>query len=246
MSFRVLVVEDEAIAAEAHAAYVGRTPAFELAGIARSAREAVTFLQLDLDVDLLLLDMHLPDGHGLTLLRHLRAAGQLCDVIAVTSARELDVVRQAVSQGVVSYLLKPFTYPGFRAKLDQYASYRERLSEPSAASTQNEVDAAFALLRSAGAPELPKGLSLSTLALVSGCLQEGAAAASASEVAQRVGASRVTARRYLEHLVNAGLAVRETRFGRSGRPEVEYGWRAARAESRTTRPHESFGAGPGG
>ncbi len=224
MSFRVLVIEDEVIAAEAHAAYVGRIPAFELAGVARSAREAVAFLSHDTDVDLLLLDLHLPDGHGLSLLRHLRAAGQLCDVIAVTSARDLDVVRQAVSQGVVSYLLKPFTYPGFRAKLDQYASYRERLSAPSVALAQTEVDAALALLRPAGASDLPKGLSLGTLALVTGCLREGAEAASASEVAQRVGTSRVTARRYLEHLVAAALAGRETRFGRSGRPEVQYRW----------------------
>ena len=43
--------------------------------------------------------------------------GILCDVIAVTSARDLDVVRQAVSQGVVQYLLKPFTFAGFRDKL---------------------------------------------------------------------------------------------------------------------------------
>ncbi|HEY5822163.1 MAG TPA: response regulator [Propionibacteriaceae bacterium] len=225
MTFRVLVVEDEAFAAEAHAAYVGRLPAFELAGVARSARDATRLLQADPDVDLLLLDLHLPDGHGLQLLRHLRAAGQLCDVIAVTSARDLDVVRQAVSQGVVSYLLKPFTFAGFRAKLEQYASYRESLAAQSASLAQAEVDAAFALLRPAGAPDLPKGLSLSTLRLVTGCLQETAGAASASEVAQRAGTSRVTARRYLEHLVGARLADRETRFGGSGRPEVEYRWR---------------------
>lgn len=236
MSFRVLVVEDEAVAAEAHAAYVGRTVDFELAGVARSAREAVAFLAGDPDIDLLLLDMHLPDGHGLTLLRHLRAAGQLCDVIAVTSARDLDVVRQAVSQGVVSYLLKPFTYPGFRTKLEQYASYRQRLTEHSAARTQDEVDAALALLRPVGAADLPKGLSLSTLALVTGCLREARAATSASEAALAVGTSRVTARRYLEHLVTSGLAARETRFGRSGRPEVEYGWRGGGHDERAGAP----------
>ena len=34
MSVRVLVVEDEELAAEAHAAYVGRVGGFELAGVA--------------------------------------------------------------------------------------------------------------------------------------------------------------------------------------------------------------------
>jgi response regulator of citrate/malate metabolism len=227
MTFRVLVVEDEAVAAEAHASYLGRLAAFELAGVARSAREAVRFLTADPDVDLVLLDMHLPDGHGLTLLRHLRAAGQLCDVIAVTSARDLDVVRQAVTQGVMSYLLKPFTYAAFRTKLEQYAAYRERLADQGLGLAQAEIDAVLGLLRPAEAQELPKGLSLSTLSLVSGCLKAADHSPSASEVAQVTGASRVTARRYLEHLVDSGLVARKTRLGGSGRPEVEYQWQGS-------------------
>ena len=93
---RVLVVEDEEIAAEAHAAYVGRVAGFDLAGVARSAGEAMRLLDSRPgEVDLVLLDMHLPDGHGLGLLQRIRAAGHLCDVIAVTSARDSDVVRRA-------------------------------------------------------------------------------------------------------------------------------------------------------
>ena len=119
MTFRVLVVEDEEVASEAHAAYVGRVPDFEIAGLARTARAAADFLAADDSVDLILLDMHLPDGHGLGLLRHLRAAGHACDVIAVTSARDLDVVKHAVAHGVVAYLIKPFTFAAFRVKLDR-------------------------------------------------------------------------------------------------------------------------------
>ena len=95
---RVLVVEDEELAAEAHAAYVARVPGFTLAGVARSAGEAVRLLERDPGGDLLLLDMHLPDGHGLGLLQRLRATGNTADVIAVTSARDSDVVRRAVRE----------------------------------------------------------------------------------------------------------------------------------------------------
>jgi len=48
---------------------------------------------------------------------------------------------------------------------------------------------------------------------------------SASEVAEVVGASRVTVRRYLEHLADGGSVDRSPRYGGSGRPEVEYRWR---------------------
>jgi response regulator of citrate/malate metabolism len=48
---------------------------------------------------------------------------------------------------------------------------------------------------------------------------------SATEVAEATGSSRVTARRYLEHLADEGSVVRAPRYGGSGRPEVEYRWR---------------------
>ena len=96
MTVHVLVVEDEEIAAAAHAEYVGRVSGFEVAAVARSGVEALRALGHH-TVDLVLLDMHLPDVHGLELLQRMRADGHLCDVIAVTSARDLDVVKRAVA-----------------------------------------------------------------------------------------------------------------------------------------------------
>lgn len=230
MTVRVLVVEDEALAAEAHAAYVGRVPGFDLAGVARSARDAVRALdaarEAGTPVDLVLLDMNLPDGHGLGLLNGLRAAGHLCDVIAVTAARDTKVVRQAVVQGVVLYLLKPFTFATFRAKLEQYAEYRARLDAAPDEVVQDEVDQLLGSLRPTGSAPLPKGMSPETLRAVTTALREADSDLSASEVAAVVGASRVTARRYLEHLADQGLAARGVRYGPSGgRPEVSYSWR---------------------
>ena len=226
MTVRVLVVEDEEHAARAHAEYVDRVPGFELAGVARSAGEAARHIQSDPAVDLLLLDLHLPDGHGLGLLQKLRSAGVLCDVIAVTSARDVDVVRAAVAQGVVLYLLKPFTFTMFRDKLDQYAAYRAELEATTGDVAQTEVDRMLGTLRSRGSSApLPKGMSRESLDQVVAALRSADHGLSASEVAALVGASRVTARRYLEHLADAGSVERAPRYGGSGRPEVEYRWR---------------------
>jgi len=225
MTIRVLVVEDEQLAAEAHAAYTARVEGFEVAGVARSAQEAARLLNTDRHVDLLLLDMHLPDGHGLGLLQKLRAAGHLCDVIAVTSARDADVVRHAMAQGVVLYLLKPFTFATFRAKLEQYAAYRAQLAAAPAEVVQDEVDRLFGSLRNAPGGELPKGMSPETMRQVTTALRDAGAPMSATEAATAVGASRVTARRYLEHLAETGQAERRPRYGSSGRPEMEYVWR---------------------
>jgi response regulator of citrate/malate metabolism len=226
MTVRVLVVEDEQLAAEAHATYTNRIEGFEVAAVARSAGEAARALAADPTIDLVLLDMHLPDGHGLGLLQRLRAAGHLCDVIAVTSARDADVVRHAVAQGVVLYLLKPFSFATFRTKLEQYAAYRDQLAEASTDVVQADVDKLMGTLRSrASSTQLPKGMSPESLQQVTDALRTAERALSASEVADLIGASRVTARRYLEHLADEGRVDRAPRYGGSGRPEMEYRWR---------------------
>jgi len=225
VTVRVLVVEDEPLAAEAHASYTNRVDGFEVAAVTRSAGEAMRQLAADPSIDLVLLDMHLPDGHGLGLLQRLRAAGHLCDVIAVTSARDAEVVRHAVAQGVVLYLLKPFSFATFRTKLEQYAEYRSRLADAATDVVQDDVDRLIGALRNRGsAAPLPKGMSAESLRQVTDALRAGDAALSATEVATAIGASRVTARRYLEHLADEGIVERSPRYGGSGRPEVEYRW----------------------
>lgn len=230
---RVLVVEDDPVAADAHVLYVGRVPGFTAVGKAHTGAQARRLLDRA-PVDLLLLDLHLPDVHGLQLARSLRAAGYRADVIAVTSARDLAVVREGVSLGVVQYVLKPFTFATLRDRLVRYAQFRGTEGE---ASGQDEVDRALATLRAPGPAALPKGLSAPTLERVTGALrrhEEGLTAAGAAEAA---GISRITARRYLEHLVETGRAARSPLYGQVGRPELVYRW----VPLRTPTPPRPYG-----
>lgn len=230
---RVLVVEDEPVASAAHAAYVGRLPGFKLAGTAPDGQSALRLLsefQASGDpVELVLLDMNLPDLHGLDIARRMRAAGILADIIAITAVRELAIVRSAVAIGVVQYLIKPFTFATFADKLGSYRLFRQQLASPETGAgrtgaSQSEVDQAFASLRAPSELPLPKGLSVSTLASVQDYLKQQADAVSATEVMAALGMSRVTARRYLEYLADAGTVSRTPRYGTPGRPENEYRW----------------------
>ena len=220
---RVLVVDDEPLIAEAHQAYTERVAGFRVAAVAHTAQGAMAALRAE-PVDLVLLDLHLPDKNGLDLCRALRAAGSGTDVLVVTSARDLTVVRAAVSLGVTHYLLKPFTFATFKEKLLSYARYRDQLLSAGDAAAQHEIDRAFAALRGTSQDSLPKGLDPDTLDLVLGTLRTamGDGGLSAAEVAARIGTSRVTARRYLEHLAETGQAARSLRYGGPGRPEVGY------------------------
>jgi len=220
----VLVVEDEPVAADAHVAYVERVRGFAIRGMAPDGATAIRLLgNLSSGIDLVLLDMYLPDMHGLEVVRAMRTAGHRADVIAVTSARDLAVVRAAVSQGIVQYLLKPFTFAALREKLERYAAYRLQLAGDVAIS-QHEVDRVLATLRGSDSSSLPKGMSPESLDAVVMVLRPSSEGLSASEVAAVIGASRVTARRYLEYLADSALVARHSRYGGAGRPEVEYSW----------------------
>lgn len=222
---RVLVVEDDPVAADAHRLYVERVPGFEVAGAARSRAEAARLLD-QVPVDLILLDLYLPDGHGLALLRSLRTAGHAADVIAVTSARDLAVVREGVSLGVVQYVLKPFAFATLRDRLVRYAEFHAAVGE---AGGQDEVDRALAALRAPAQAALPKGLSGPTLAAVTDALRRaGDDGLTASAAGEATGTSRITARRYLEHLAETGHAIRAPQYGQVGRPELRYRWSDAR------------------
>ncbi|GAA2392671.1 response regulator [Nonomuraea africana] len=217
---RVLVVEDEEFTAEANRVFVERVEGFTVAGVARSGGEALRFLRRT-EVDLILLDLYLPDMHGLEVCRAVRAAGLSCDVIAVTSARDLAVVRNAVALGVAQYLLKPFTFATLREKLNRYAAFRASEGEVTG---QGDVDRALATLR--GPSALPKGMTQDTLDAV--CAELRRSPMSAQAVGAAIGVSRVTARRYLEHLVDTGSADRVPQYGGVGRPELLYRIRTQR------------------
>ena len=229
---RVLVVEDEPLAAEAHAVYVGRLAGFKLVGTVDTGQEAfrrvAAAASTGTPIDLVLMDMNLPDSHGLDVSRRIRAAGLATDIIAITAVRDLDNVRGAIAAGVVQYLIKPFTYATFATKLSSYQDFRAELNAQASVVTQSAVDHAFASLRAPTDIPRPKGLADATLSPVVAHLQAQTTPVSARELMEPLGLSRVTARRYLEYLADTGLVLRAPRYGTPGRPENEYSWKGGR------------------
>jgi response regulator of citrate/malate metabolism len=184
----------------------------------------------ELEPDLVLLDIHLPDVNGLQLLPALRREHEDLDVVVISAAREAETVRRALRGGIVHYLLKPFSADDLRATLLHYQETYSRL-QAERETQQRDVDRVFAHARSAGpttSPRLPKKLSEQTADLVEQALRAADPDLSASECAEAVGLARVSVRRYLEHFVETGRARVTLRYGGVGRPERRYAWNSGR------------------
>ncbi|MFI9813347.1 response regulator [Saccharothrix variisporea] len=219
MTVRTLVVDDDFAVAAIHRGFLEALPEFTVVGEAHGGGEALRAVEA-LRPDLVLLDIHLPDISGLEVLARLRArSGPPVDVIAVTAARELETVRQAMSRGVDHYLVKPFTRTAFLDRMREYLTRRSEVQRLGRWLDQDEVDQ---LLQHRPRSGLPKGLSAVTLRLVTEALRDSPTDLSAQEVGERAGLSRVSARRYLEHLVAVGKAEVQPRYGMANRPAHGY------------------------
>jgi response regulator of citrate/malate metabolism len=219
----VMIVDDDFMVARIHTGFVERTPGFTVTGVAHTGAQALVEAER-LQPDLVLLDVYLPDVSGLDLLGALREAAPEVDVLVISAAREADTVRRALRGGIVHYLMKPFSYDDLRARLEHYQQAYAGLS--SAEADQADVDRVFGVRGSE--KRLPKGFSPETLRLVEDALRGLATDPpdlSAAEAASVLGISRVSARRYLEHLAETGKAEVSLRYGEVGRPERRYAWR---------------------
>lgn len=229
---RVLVVDDDFLVASIHTRFVSQVPGFEVVGTAATAATARAEIER-LRPDLVLLDVHLPDGSGIDLLRALRAEGDDTAVLVVTAAREADTVRAAAAAGAAHYLVKPFEAADLAERLLLVRQARAALGDASEAD-QASIDAVFAPVTSRRAP-LPKGLSVETAAAVRAAVESAPERElSASEAAEAIGISRVSARRYLEHFAATGELEVGLRYGGGGRPERRF--RAAEERPPPSRP----------
>lgn len=218
---RVLVVDDDFRVASVHEGFVERVPGFRVVGKAHNAAEALEQARLTRP-DVVLMDVYLPDGDGLQVIRALLDGPAPPIVMVISAATEVATVRLAVQLGAVHYLVKPFGFAAIADRLTAIRNAHDHLAAWPAEATQDDVSKVFDLLRPAGPSTSDRSHLAPTLRLVYDALAKSAGSISASEVAEKVGISRATAQRYLSQLEQSDLVKLELRYGSTGRPEHRY------------------------
>ena len=209
---RVLIIEDDPMVAMIHKEYFKRKELTDDLNHVTSLEAAKDYLKKN-KVDLIVLDNYLTDGQGVEFLPELKGY----PIIMITAANDVQTVEDALSNGVVDYLVKPFTYERFSQAIDKVQDYVNLLSKEKI--NQDLIDD---YLNSGRVDEeedsLPKGLSRITLKKVIEAIQQQNTGFTTQQIADILDISRITIRKYLNHLVNINVLSEDAEYYTSGRP----------------------------
>ncbi|PFN26002.1 response regulator [Bacillus cereus] len=217
---KVLIVEDDPMVAMLNTHYLEQVGGFELVHAVKSVKEAIKVLEKS-RVDLVLLDIFMPEEPGFELLMHIRNQEKEIDIMMISAVHDMGSIKKALQYGVVDYLIKPFTFERFKEAL---TVYREKLTfmKEQPKISQSELDSLI-LQKEKRAPavtkELPKGLTKQTLQLIWQKIESlNGQAFTTNEMAKLVGVSRVSIRKYVMFLTEIEVLENEMVYQHVGRP----------------------------
>lgn len=221
---KTVIVEDDRMVASINSQFAAKTPGIQVIATFYSGKNALEFLEKT-KVDLLLLDLYMPEFSGLELLTELRRHNNAINVIMITAANDAPHIEEALSLGIVDYLIKPFRYERFAQALDKYLLKRA-VMENGMEFTQEDIDQLITVARPSAKSremELQKGLQRQTMERLRSCLRAHPEEYLTSEqIAAETGLSKVTVRRYMNHLIENNEIKSRVDYSTGGRPRVEY------------------------
>lgn len=221
--YQVIIVEDDPMVASIDKQYVEMNPSFHVAKLCKHGGEGLEYLAHH-EADLIILDYYTPSMTGLEFLDCLRASGRTTDVIMVTSADDTHIVRELLARGVLDYLVKPFQSDRFQQALDRFLQTHHLLCADSGKVAQGDIDQLFC---SAETPDLPrttpKGINTDTLDMIRKFFRANPGQPfNGEKIAEQVGLSRITVRRYVNFMVDAGEISSSIDYQTGGRPSIQY------------------------
>lgn len=219
--YKVLIVEDDPMVAMINEKYVKKNKNFEIVGICKDGTSALEFLEEN-EVDLLVLDVYMPHMDGFETLRKIRNKQIMVDAIMVTAANDRESLEEALHLGIVDYLVKPFTFDRFQAALDKYIVQNNALKDVDTLN-QTSIDHIIDNSRKKSEELFPKGIQEKTLQMILEHMKENKNLwLTGDEIAEKIGLTSVTVRRYMNYLVESGRVSGEMNYETGGRPCMKY------------------------
>ena len=166
-------------------------------------------------VDLLLIDLCKNPRLGLSLLKQLRILGAKSEIVAYIAEGDCDTLRRVLRLGVADCLVDPFDTNRFEQAVERFLRRKRLFAQKTV--TQEQADGLYSGLEKL--PELPKGLQKKTLNTIRAVLSSSPDTSfSCEDIVGTVNLSRITVRRYLSYLRQAGEVTEAVNYRTGGRP----------------------------
>ena len=217
----VLIVEDDPMVALINKRYLEQITDIKTFGPVMYENDTIKSLKEN-DIDLILMDVFLPEKSGIDILKAIREKNFFTDVIMITAANSTNEIKRAFAYGVVDYLVKPFEFERFKEAINKYKARRKVLLNEEVVS-QSDIDSLIMNNSSENEVKLPKGLNARTLDRIIDFLNEKSNEVwTLREIAYEIKISNVTIKKYMDYLESIGKVDLEMNFGNVGRPEYKY------------------------
>lgn len=224
---KIMIIEDDPMVRMILEAFIGKVGNFNIVSQVSDIDEAQDFLE-DNEVDLILLDVFLPLGSGIDLLKWIREKDIAVDAILITAENTKTSIKEAFRFGAIDYIVKPFVFERFKESLDNFI-FRHKGLVGQDDINQEVIDKYIKGIKAeentnmlCDASNLAKGLNINTYNTVYNFMTGQNDEVTADFVANEVGLARVTVRRYLDYMVKEDKISLIQSYGKIGRPTHFY------------------------
>ncbi len=220
MKLRVLIVEDDPMVAHIHKHYLNELGSFEIIRVIDNGLDAFEYIKdNEKNIDLVILDVHMPKLSGLEVLKLLREAGNEVSVIPITAVNDNKTISEFLNLGVIDYLVKPFSQDRFNQAVYR-CELKYKMFQQNNKLSQSDIDQMF---NTSTDSNLPKGLQENTLNYIKKSLIVHRKELLDVEALSGItNLSKVSLRKYLDYLAEVDEIEKRIDYGTVGRPKYKY------------------------
>ena len=214
---KVMIIEDDPMVRAINSKFLEKIDDFHLVKSVSNLFDAKQFISQE-TIDLILLDIYLPNENGIDLLKWLRNEEIKTDVILITADNTSKRILESFRYGAVDYLIKPFTLERFIETMNDFKKRYNGLNNLEIIE-QNELDKCIS---KSAAPEkeveaseddFEKGINKYTYKIIWDEVEKSTEKyLTAKKLSEKTGVARVTVRKYLEYMEKEGKLKKITKF----------------------------------
>ena len=222
-----MIIEDDPMVRAINSKFLEKIDDFHLVKSVSNLFDAKQFISQE-TIDLILLDIYLPNENGIDLLKWLRNEEIKTDVILITADNTSKRILESFRYGAVDYLIKPFTLERFIETMNDFKKRYNGLNNLEIIE-QNELDKCIS---KSAAPEkeveaseddFEKGINKYTYKIIWDEVEKSTEKyLTAKKLSEKTGVARVTVRKYLEYMEKEGKLEKVLKYGKVGRPQHKY------------------------